>query len=115
MATMTSLGMISLSEGHVMQFEGLWDRLDEGRSRFVLGQWGHSPPTGFKDGWEQQVVQWFDHYLRGGPQGQQPGVVEYEDDALRWHQVMILPPLATRDQTLRDVAEHVMPLMNSSA
>jgi alkanesulfonate monooxygenase SsuD/methylene tetrahydromethanopterin reductase-like flavin-dependent oxidoreductase (luciferase family) len=26
-------------------------------------------------------------------------------------QVMILPPLATRDQTLRDVAERVMPLL----
>ena len=26
-------------------------------------------------------------------------------------QVMILPPLAVRDEVLRDVAEHVMPLL----
>lgn len=30
-------------------------------------------------------------------------------------QVMILPPLAARDQTLRDVAEHVLPMLDSSA
>lgn len=29
-------------------------------------------------------------------------------------QVMLLPPLAARDQTLRDVAEHVLPLLDAS-
>src|SRR5688572_12353980 len=55
-------------EGHVMQFEGLWDLLPHGEKRMMIGQWGHGfpqdPPTDF---WEMSVA-WLDHHLRGGPE-----------------------------------------------
>jgi predicted acyl esterase len=88
-----SNGLIPIGEGHVMQVEGLWRRLREDRSRFVLGQWGHSPPTSSAmPQWKSMVTAWFDHYLRAGPQKVQPGIVEYQDDAGKWHTAHQWPP-----------------------
>ena len=100
---MGSLGIISgINDGHTLQFEGMWDRLRPDRTRFVLGQWGHSPPTSYKPDWHDQVVGWFDHYLRGGTTtaATKGGVVEYQDDALDWHVADRWPPRA-RTRTLR--------------
>jgi predicted acyl esterase len=62
---MTSIGIISgVNDGHILQLEGMWDRLRADRTRFVLGQWGHAVPTAYKADWRDQVVSWFDHPTR---------------------------------------------------
>lgn len=92
-------GLIPIGEGHVLQIEGLWERLRADRTRFMLGQWGHSPPpSGERPEWRQMVVGWFDHYLRGGPRSVAAGVVEYQDDAGAWHAADRWPPKA--DETV---------------
>src|SRR3712207_2532440 len=71
---MTSIGIISgVNDGHILVLEDMWDRLGADRARFVLGQWSHETPTAHKKDWRQQVIAWFDHYLRGGPQTVKPG------------------------------------------
>jgi predicted acyl esterase len=93
---MTSIGMISgNNDGHILQLEGMWGRFGADRSRFLLGQWSHEPPTDHKAGWHEQVVAWFDQYLRGGPTTVPPGVVEYQDDADDWHTANRWPPAST--------------------
>lgn len=88
-----SNGLIPIGEGHILQVEGLWDRLRPERSRFILGQWGHSPPpASVRPEWRDMVTGWFDHYLRGGPRLVRTGVVEYQDDALAWHTADQWPP-----------------------
>ena len=90
---MSSVGIISgNNDGHILQHEGMWDRLGAARTRFVMGQWSHETPTDHKAGWHDQVVAWFDQYLRGGPTTVPPGVVEYQDDADAWHTADRWPP-----------------------
>jgi uncharacterized protein len=85
-----SNGLIPVGEGHVMQVEGLWERLRPDRTRFVLGQWYHQPPPGPE--WRETVTAWFDHYLRGGPRRVKTGVAEYQDDSGAWHTADQWPP-----------------------
>lgn len=86
-------GLRFLEEGHELQFEGLWDALAPDRTRFMLGQWGHG---GKRADFNALAVGWFDHYLRGGPATTEAGVVEYQDDVLRWHRSPRWPPPARR-------------------
>ena len=86
-------------EGHLLQFEGLWDLLDPRRTRFVLGQWPHQTPAVERADWWPMVIAWFDHYLRGGPKTVSTGKVEYQDDADRWHLTDRWPP-RSRDVSL---------------
>lgn len=85
-------GLATFGEGHILQVEGLWDRLRPDRTRFMLGQWSHEPPTAHRDDWLDMVVAWFDHYLRGGPKLVRTGIVEYQDDAGTWHTARRWPP-----------------------
>lgn len=85
-------GLRFFDEGHTLQFEDLWKLLDPDRTRFMLGQWGHAYPGAFRDDYETLVVDWFDHYLRGGPQQTESGVVEYQDDSGAWHTTQQWPP-----------------------
>ena len=93
-AIMSTIGIISgVNDGHILQHEGMWDRLRSDRTHFVMGQWSHETPTAHKEGWHEDVVGWFDHYLRGGPQTVRPGVVEYQDDQTEsWHTTNRWPP-----------------------
>jgi putative CocE/NonD family hydrolase len=94
--TMTSIGIISgINDGHILQLEGMWDRLRSDRTRFVLGQWSHETPTTHKPDWQEQVVAWFDQHLRGGPERVPGGVVEYQDDSDRFHTTDRWPPAST--------------------
>jgi uncharacterized protein len=97
-AMLRSNGIVEVGEGHIQQVEGLWDRLRPDRTRFVLGQWGHSPPTAAYGTakWRGMVVAWFDHYLRGGPKAVKTGVVEYQDTGGGWHEADRWPPRARR-------------------
>lgn len=92
-----SNGLVEIGEGHVLQVEGLWDRLRADRTRFVLGQWGHQPPTNtYNNGrWREMVTAWFDHYLRGGPKAVQTGVVDFQDTNGTWHAADRWPPRST--------------------
>lgn len=65
-------------EGHILQFEGLWDLLRKDRTRFLLGQWPHSWPVGRPD-FFTKVLDFYDEHLKGEPRKLQPGVVEYQD------------------------------------
>ena len=88
-------GMLVAGEGHILQFEGLWDILP-GDKRLMVGQWPHAFPEEDSDAFGKLAVAWFDHYLRGGPQTVQPGVVEYQDDAMDWHTADRWPPPAVQ-------------------
>jgi predicted acyl esterase len=89
-----SNGLQPVGEGHIMQIEGLWDRLRPDRTHFILGQWYHETPEAHRPEWPKTVVAWFDHYLRGGPKTVPTGVVEYQDDALKWHTADRWPPVS---------------------
>lgn len=79
-------------EGHILQFEGLWDLMPQ-EKRMLLGQWGHSYPNQEKAPvYAQEIIAWFDHYLRGGPKLLPTGVVQYEDDQGVWHNASRWPP-----------------------
>src|SRR3954464_15092247 len=93
---MPSFGIISgLNDGHILQLEDMWDRLGADREHAFLGQWSHEVPTDHKKDWHDQVIGWFDHYLRGGPQTGQPGAVEDQDDDDVWHTSDRWPPAST--------------------
>ena len=89
------LATTGFNDGHLTQFDGLWDLLGPDK-RFLMGRWPHDFPT--RDDFTDMAVAWFDHYLRGGPQVIAPGVVEYQDarDAgglTDWHEATRWPPL----------------------
>lgn len=87
-------GLSMFGEGHILQVEGLWERLRPDRTRFLLGQYIHSGqyPAAHVPEWPDMVTAWFDHYLRGGPRVLRPGVVDYEDDDGTWHTADSWPP-----------------------
>jgi predicted acyl esterase len=87
-------GMEYVGEGHTLQYERLWDLLRPDRTHLVIGPWGHGGQDSKPD-WQKQVLGWFDHYLRGGPQTVPTGVVEYGDTSGGWHQAAHWPPPAT--------------------
>jgi X-Pro dipeptidyl-peptidase len=91
---LVSNGLVYFDEGHVLQYEGLWDLLRPELTHFVLGQWGHDMPTEHKPDWNEQVLGWFDHYLRDGPKTTETGVVEYQDASGSWHTADRWPPPA---------------------
>ena len=79
-------------EGHILQFEGLWDLLRKDRTRFLLGQWGHNYPTGDRPDFLQMTLDFFDEHLRGADRRLKPGVVEYQDDDGAWRSARSWPP-----------------------
>lgn len=93
-----SNGLVPIGEGHVMQVEGLWERLRPDRTRFILGQHGHAPPSAVLGSakWSAMVRGWFDHYLRGADKTVATGVVDYQDDSGAWNQADRWPPRAER-------------------
>jgi predicted acyl esterase len=91
---LVSNGMTYIDEGHTLQYEGLWDLLRPNRTHLVLGQWGHGGQDSKPD-WQQQVLGWFGHYLRGEPHTVPTGVVEYQDTSGDWHQADRWPPPST--------------------
>ena len=92
-AVFATNGMVRYEEGHILQYDHLWERLRPDRSRLLIGQWGHGEPT--TPGWPAPAVAWFDHYLRGGPQAVEPGVVDYQDDSGGWNHAPRWPPPGT--------------------
>lgn len=88
-------GLTRFGEGHILQIDGLWDLLPEER-RLLIGQWPHSYPDDDREAaYEEMLVAWFDHYLRGGPKLVETGVVEYQDDEEDWHASTEWPPPST--------------------
>ncbi len=80
-------------EGHMFQFDGLWELIPHDEKRMLVGQWPHAYPL---QDWERfnknYALPWFDHYLRDGPKTLDTGVVEYQDDTDRWHATETWPP-----------------------
>lgn len=83
---------MTTGEGHILQFEGLWDLLPTAEKRMMLGQHGHAYPTGVRPDFPAMQVAWLDHYLRDGPPLVQAAVVEYQDDTKAWHNATAWPP-----------------------
>lgn len=82
-------------EGHILQFEGLWDLLDPDRTRFLLGQWPHAYPdypSPVRPDFDAMVLAFYDEHLRGAPRTLEPGVVEYQDDDETWRSAKSWPP-----------------------
>ena len=106
---MATLGApLTNQEGHILQFEGLWDILRPDRTRFMLGGWGHSPAYLHRKDFLETAVAWYDHHLRGGPETVKPGVVEYQDNGSEWHTAKRWPP-PTRDLPLQLSKESLVP------
>ncbi|HEV2814241.1 MAG TPA: CocE/NonD family hydrolase, partial [Solirubrobacteraceae bacterium] len=106
---MTTIGIISgVNDGHILQLDDMWQRLRPDRTRFVLGQWSHETPASHKEGWKDQVLAWYDHYLRDGPNRVPGGVVEYQDDTDAWHTTNRWPP-PSRTQTVHLSGSEVVP------
>jgi putative CocE/NonD family hydrolase len=82
-------------EGHILQFEGLWDSIKHPNKRMMIGQWGHGGTAHPSGEWANMRVAWFDHWLRDGPLVVEPGIVEYQDDLRQWHTSDRWPPVAT--------------------
>lgn len=94
--TLATIGIIGGgNDGHILQLEDMFDHLGPSNVHFVLGQWSHWYPTPDKPEWHDQVIGWFDHYLRGGPQTVPTGVVEYQYDDYQWATSDHWPPAAT--------------------
>lgn len=62
--------------GHILQIDGLWEARQPNPTRMYLGDWGHNFQV--REGFMEEVVQWFDHHLRDGPDLVPTGVVEYQ-------------------------------------
>ena len=93
--TFMANGLDYAGEGHIGQFEGLWDRLEPSRTRFLLGQWSHDFPSNHREDYHDQLVAWFDEHLRGGASRLPTGIVEFQDDAGEWHHSRRWPPPST--------------------
>jgi uncharacterized protein len=93
-AVWRSNGLNYWGEGHWQSYDGEWDLLNPDRTRMILGQWNHETPTSNRDDWYKRTIAWFDHYLRGGVETVEPGVVEFQDTARKWHTARSWPPNA---------------------
>jgi pimeloyl-ACP methyl ester carboxylesterase len=83
---------LTSGEGHILQFDGLWDMIPTDQKRMMLGQHGHAYPTGVRADFPAMQVAWLDHYLRDGPALVDAGIVEWQDDTKAWHQSDHWPP-----------------------
>jgi uncharacterized protein len=90
--TFVASGLDYPGEGHLTQFDGLWDLLQPDRTRFLLGQWPHDYPSNHRDDYHDMLAAWFDQWLRDGPSRLETGVVEYQDDSGAWHEARRWPP-----------------------
>lgn len=87
-------GLHPVLEGHILQAEGLWPLMPE-ESRLVLGQWGHQYPheeTPRTEAWDQEVLGFLGHYLKGEEKTVATGVVAYEDTLGTWRTATSWPP-----------------------
>lgn len=84
------------TSGHTLQIEGLCEARPPNTTRLMLGDWGHVFPD--ERDFMQNVVDWFDHHLRNGPNNVKTGVVEYKDDTGTWHTSKRWPPRAVRTE-----------------
>lgn len=90
---------MTTGEGHILQFEGIWESLSTPERRMLVGPWNHGFPVDPPVDFNLMSVAWFDHYLRGGPKIIGTGVVEYQDAQKGWHETTSWPPPGT-DRTL---------------
>ncbi|HUR24524.1 MAG TPA: CocE/NonD family hydrolase [Candidatus Thermoplasmatota archaeon] len=79
--------------GHCQQDDIIWDLIHSPK-RFILGQWGHDlppPPDRLEnapfgaDWYEDTMVPWLDHWLKGVGPTPPLGMVDWQDDRLEWH------------------------------
>lgn len=75
-----------------LDFDDYWRYLEPKNTRLLLGTWGHEYPINAPHDFMTSAVDWFDHYLRGGPEKVRTGVFEIQDDANAWHRVGVWPP-----------------------
>jgi hypothetical protein len=90
---------------HLWQEDHLWELLPKGLPKWQIeGQWGHDWPGLFGQAtpsrWENDVVEWFEHYLDGGPAPRRLGKVDYQDMSGAWHASTAWPPAGATDTPL---------------
>jgi predicted acyl esterase len=83
-AVWRSNGLNYWGEGHWQSYDGEWDLLNAQRTNMILGQWNHETADQEPQPWLKRTTEWFDHYLRGGPDVE-TGLVEFQDTAGNWH------------------------------
>jgi putative CocE/NonD family hydrolase len=96
----SNAGLSAEGEGHILQFEDLWERLPPGKRRLLVGPWsdGFPLPDGMTraeaDAWfRPMVIEWFDAYLRDDAAGRRSfDEVRYQDDRGDWHLGAAWPP-----------------------
>jgi predicted acyl esterase len=93
-------------EGHILQFEDLWEKLPKHDRRLLVGPWGHGFPrwvgltaeqseARFRD----QVLDWFAGYLPTGADSRPSDVAEYQEDTGAERTAASWPPRA-KEETL---------------
>ncbi len=78
-------------DGHIQIAQFSWDLMPSPR-RLVVGQYGHATPVSQMPDWHDQMIAFYDHHLRGGPQPFAEDRVDYQDDALVWRTADAWPP-----------------------
>jgi predicted acyl esterase len=81
-------------KGLAYQEDLVWSALPAALPKWQLaGQWGHSFPT--TADWPDRLVEWFDHFLRGGPAPERLGKVDYlAGNGGGWRESTSWPPTA---------------------
>ncbi|HVL87502.1 MAG TPA: CocE/NonD family hydrolase [Candidatus Thermoplasmatota archaeon] len=85
--------------GHAQHDLLVWSWLREAPKRQLQGQWAHEMPD--TPTWEDDLLAWFDFWLKGigeGPPGL--GHVEFEDNLGGWHESVAWPPVESREEVL---------------
>lgn len=83
--------------GSMQEDDAYWSTLTSPK-RAILGPWGHEDPA--KETWTDDLVAWFDFWLKG--EGEPPGVglVEVQDTDRAWREARAWPPEGTHREVL---------------
>lgn len=85
----------SHQHGHEMEDDPIWPLLTSPK-RAIKGPWAHQDPT--TDDWNEQLVAWFDFWLKGIGAPPALGRVDYEDDTGAWRASTAWPPAEAREE-----------------
>ena len=99
--------------GHSFQEDLAWQALRNAPKWQYEGQWGHQFPNGF----EFQLTEWFDYWLRPDSRvgaGPPRGVVDFQDSAGRWRRTRSWPPTQAHQEVLYMAGSELSPTPGGS-
>lgn len=108
--------------GHQQQEDAVWATLPNAPKRMLVGQWAHEfpdrntfrPDYAVTD-WEDRLVAWLDHWLKGTGEAPALGVVEYQDSTGAWRESAAWPPVEAREEALHLAGGTLSPVPGGAA